>query len=94
MKSMATIHMGEAELARDLHAALAKVQQGVEIVIEHDRRPVAVIRAPLGKGRLLSECIALAEARATSAIPDDGFMKDVAEGITERSKPWDPPSWE
>lgn len=94
VNSMATIHMSEAELTRDLHSVLAKVQQGVEIVIEHDDRPVAVIRAPLGQGRLLSECIALAEVRATSAIPDDGFMKDVAEGIAERSKPWNPRSWD
>ena len=91
---MATVHMSEAEVARDLHAVLAKVQQGVEIVIEQDHRPIAVIRPALGKGRLLSECIALADARVTAAIPDEGFMKDVAEGITERSQPWNPPSWD
>jgi len=34
MGTMATVHMSEAEVARDLHAALAKVQQGVEIVIK------------------------------------------------------------
>jgi antitoxin (DNA-binding transcriptional repressor) of toxin-antitoxin stability system len=43
---MDTVHMSEAELARDLHAVLAKVQQGFEIVIEQDNRPVAVIKAP------------------------------------------------
>jgi antitoxin (DNA-binding transcriptional repressor) of toxin-antitoxin stability system len=86
--------MSEAEVARDLHAVLAKVQQGVEVVIEQDHRPVAVIRSPLPKGRLLSESIALAEARGTTAVPDEGFMQDVAEGIAERSKPWNPPSWE
>jgi antitoxin (DNA-binding transcriptional repressor) of toxin-antitoxin stability system len=86
--------MSEAELARDLHSVLAKVQQGVEVVIEQDHRPVAVIRSPPAKGRLLSESIALAEARGTTAIPDQGFMKDVAEGIAERSEPWAPPSWD
>ncbi len=30
--------MSVAEVARDLHAALAKVQQGVEIVIEQNHR--------------------------------------------------------
>lgn len=94
MKSMATVHMSEAEVARDLHAVLAKVQQGVEIVIEQDDRPIAVIRSPSAKGRLLSECIAQAEVRGTTAVPDEEFMKDVAEGITERSKPWKPPSWD
>jgi antitoxin (DNA-binding transcriptional repressor) of toxin-antitoxin stability system len=91
---MATVHMTEAEVARDLHSVLAKVRQGVEVVIEQDHQPVAVIRSPLAKGRLLSECIALAEARGTTAILDDGYMNDVAEGIEERSKPWNPQSWE
>ena len=86
--------MSEAEVARDLHAVLAKVQQGIEVVIEQDHRPVSIVRSPFPKGRLLSECIALAEARGTTAIPDEGFVKDVEEGIAERSKPWNPPNWE
>jgi hypothetical protein len=32
-------------------------------------------------------------ARGTSAIPDEGFMKDVEEGIAERGQPWNPPNW-
>jgi antitoxin (DNA-binding transcriptional repressor) of toxin-antitoxin stability system len=91
---MGTLRITEAELARDVHAILAKVQQGVEVVVEQDHRPVATIRTPLPKGRLLSESIALAEARGTTAIPDEGFMKDVEEGIAERSQPWNPPTWE
>ena len=86
--------MTESELARDLHAVLAKVQQGFEVVVEQDHRPVAVIRPALPMGRLLSECIALAEARGATAVPDQGFMIDVAEGIAERSKSWPPPTWE
>lgn len=86
--------MTEAELARDLHSVLAKVQQGVEVVVEQDHRPVAVIRSPLPKGRLLSECIAAAEARGSIATLDEGFMKDVEEGIASRSQPWNPPAWE
>ena len=38
------VHMSEAEVAHDLHAALARVQQGIEIVIERDHRPIAVLR--------------------------------------------------
>lgn len=94
MEDMATVHMTESEVARDLHAVLARVQQGVEVVVVQDHRAVAVIRSPHPRGRPLSECIKLAEARGTAAIPDEGFMKDVAEGIAERSKPWNPPSWE
>ena len=94
IEDMSTLHMTESEVTRDLHAVLAKVQMGVEVVVEQDHRPVAVIRSPLLKGRLLSECIALAEARGTTGIPDKGFMKDIAEGIEARSRPWNPPSWE
>jgi len=71
---------------------LAKV--GLEVVIEQDHRPVAVIRPPLPRGRLLSECIALAEARGSTATLDEGFMKGVEEGIASRSRPWEPPAWE
>jgi len=94
IESMAEVHMTEAEVARDLHGVLAKVQQGVEVVVEQDHRPVAVIRSPLPKGRLLSECIALAEARGSVATLDEGFMKDVEEGIVSRSGRWSPPAWE
>ncbi len=91
---MGTLRVTEAELARDIHSVLAKVREGAEVVIEQDHRPVAVIRSPFPKGRLLSECIALAEARGSTATLDEGFMKDVEEGIASRSRPWNPPSWE
>jgi antitoxin (DNA-binding transcriptional repressor) of toxin-antitoxin stability system len=91
---MAQVHMTEAEVARDLHEVIARVQQGVEVVVEQDHRPVAVIGSPQLKGRLLSECIVIAEARSSTATLDRGFMKDVEEGISSRSKPWIPPAWE
>ena len=94
IEEMATVRITEAELARDIHAVLAKVQEGVEVIVEQDHRPVAVIRTPLAKGRLLSECIALAEARGSAVTLDEGFMKEVEEGIASRSQPWNPPSWE
>jgi len=61
---MAIVRMSEADVARDLHAALAKVQQGVEIVFEQDHRPVAVLKpsAFTRPGRKLSECITLTKA--------------------------------
>jgi hypothetical protein len=94
IKSIARVHMIEDEVARDLQGVLVIVQQGVEVVVEQDHRPVAVIRSPLPKGRLLCECIALAEARGSTATLDEGFMKDVEEGIASRSQPWKPPAWE
>jgi hypothetical protein len=91
---MGTVRITEAELVRDVHAVLEKVKDGAEIVVERDHHAVAMIRSPIFKGRLLSECIALAEARGSTATLDDGFMKDVEEGIASRSQPWNPPSWE
>jgi antitoxin (DNA-binding transcriptional repressor) of toxin-antitoxin stability system len=86
MGGMASVHMSEAEVARDLHAVLAKVQQGVEIVIEQDHRPVAVLRPSQSgtPGRKLSECIALAtayeEKLCYAPIPDADFARDVQAG--------------
>lgn len=98
MEVMATVHMSEAEVARDLHAVLAKVRQGVEIVIEQDQRPVAVLKpsAPARPGRKLSECIAMAEAYEAklgdAPIPDEEFSGDVHAGIDARRDLFEPPA--
>lgn len=94
IESMATLRITEAELARDVHAVLAKVQEGVEVIVEQDHRPVATIKPPQRSGRPISECIASARASGSKATLDGGFGKDVEEGIRERSQPWTPPSWE
>jgi antitoxin (DNA-binding transcriptional repressor) of toxin-antitoxin stability system len=73
---------------------LAKVRQGVEVVIEQDHRPVAVISPPKGPGRPIDECIALAKASGSKVTLDEGFAKDVEEGIRDRQQPWNPPSWD
>lgn len=91
---MSTLRITEAELARDLAAVLAKVRDGIEVIVERDHCPVATIRRPLSGGQLLSESAARAEARGARAIPDEGFAADVEQGITERSQPWNPPRWE
>ena len=33
-------------------------------------------------------------AGGSTATLDEGFMKDVEEGVTRRSQPWTPPTWE
>jgi antitoxin (DNA-binding transcriptional repressor) of toxin-antitoxin stability system len=94
IEEMATVRITEAELARDIHAVLAKVRQGVEVVIEEDSRPVAVIKAPVVKGRKISEVIAALEASGANAVLDEDFARDVEEGIRARRQPWNPPSWD
>ena len=95
---MATVHITEAELARDIHAVLAKVQEGVEVIVEQDHRPVAVIKAPQGPGRRISECIALAKAYeekfGCAPVPDSDFAKDVQAAIDAHREPLNPPAWD
>ena len=94
MKWMASVHMSEAEVARDLRAVLAKVQQGVEIVIERENMPVAVIRSSKPVGRMLSEIVDELKARHSLAVMDDDFARDVEEGINAQREPWNPTSWD
>jgi antitoxin (DNA-binding transcriptional repressor) of toxin-antitoxin stability system len=89
-----TVHMTEAELARDLHTVLEKVRQGVEVIIEQDSRPVAVLKAPVVKGRMISEVLADLKARGSNAVIDDDFARDIEEGIKAHRDPWNPPSWD
>lgn len=91
---MGTLHISEAELARDPFAVLAKVEEGVEVIVERDHRPVASIKSPKRSGRPVSECIASAMASGSKTTLDGDFAKDVEEGIRERSQPWNPPSWD
>jgi len=95
---MATVRITEAELARDIHAVLAKVQEGVEVIVEQDHRPVAVIKTPTGPGRKISECIALAKAHEAklgyAPVPDADFAKDVQAAIEAHREPLNPPEWD
>ena len=90
------VHVSEADAARDLAALLQRVQAGVEVIIERDAQPLAVIRAAAPAHRTISECIALAEAheKETGDAPvlDADFASDVEEIIRNR-KPWTPPTW-
>ena len=90
---MAQIHMSEAEVARDLRAVLDKVRQGVEVVVEQDARPVAVIRTPPVPGRSIDECIAIAKARGSQASMDEEFVNDLKEVLNQRT-PLDTTRWD
>lgn len=89
--------MTEAELVKDIQSVLEKVQQGLEVVVERNHLPVAVLRPASPQRRTISECIALAEQRekergyAVGLDPD--FAADV-EQIVRNRKPWNPPPWD
>jgi antitoxin (DNA-binding transcriptional repressor) of toxin-antitoxin stability system len=91
-------HITETELARDTNAVLAKVQEGVEVIVEQDHRPVAIIKTLPAPGRKISESIALAKAYERSLgyapVPDADFAKDVQAAIDVHGEPLNPPSWD
>jgi antitoxin (DNA-binding transcriptional repressor) of toxin-antitoxin stability system len=91
------IHISEIEAANNFASLLARVRAGAEVVIEHDKLPVAVIHAPVPPRRTISECIALAKVHEeeTGKVPimDTDFATDMEEIIKNREV-WNPPTWE
>jgi antitoxin (DNA-binding transcriptional repressor) of toxin-antitoxin stability system len=94
IESMATVHMSYNEVSNNFAAVLENIRKGVEVVVEQDHRPVALICLPTRSGRPISECIASAKASGSKVTLDGGFAHDVEEGIRERQEPWNPPSWD
>jgi hypothetical protein len=94
IEDMAVLHITESELARDVYAALEKVQGGAEIIVERDARPVAVLKAPAFRGRPIEECIASATAHGSHTTLDDEFGKDLEDIIGSRRAPLSPPAWD
>ena len=95
---MATIHISEAEAARDFAALLARVRAGEEIVIEREASPAVVLRVAVEpRGRLLSESLALAKKHAEELgyepVMDAEFAADLEEIIRYR-KPRDMSAWD
>ena len=90
---MATIHISEAEAARDFAALLARVRAGAEVVIENGTLPVAVLRAPAAPRRSIEECIALLPDDST-AVMDEDFASDVETAVADHREPLNPPAWD
>jgi antitoxin (DNA-binding transcriptional repressor) of toxin-antitoxin stability system len=91
------IRVSDTEAVGNFGSLLDSVRAGAEVVIEHDERPVAVVRAAEPARRTISECIALAEAHAKELghepTLDPDFAADLADIIANR-QPWKPPAWE
>ncbi len=90
-----TLHLTEAEFARDIHAILARVRdEGLQVIVEHSSRPVAIIRRPEAPGRKLSECIAIAKAYeghlGYAPLPDADFAADVQAAVDAHREPLKP----
>ena len=93
-RDIGTLRIGDAYLARDPYAVLARVEEGVEVIVERNHRPLATIKTPKRSGRPISEYISSARTSDSKVILDGDFGKDVEEGIREHSQPWNPPSWD
>lgn len=94
IEHMATLHMTEAELVKNITAVLAKVREGAEIVIEEDCRAIAVIKPSASGGRLISDILQDARQRNSTITLDEDFGKDMEEIIASHQQPWNPPSWD
>jgi antitoxin (DNA-binding transcriptional repressor) of toxin-antitoxin stability system len=89
------IHVSDSEAVSDFSSLLARVRKGIEAIIEHNGRAIAVLApARIGPGRRLSESIALAEEHACSATLDGGFEKDLDQVLKSHREPLSPPVWE
>ena len=89
------IRMSDSDAAGNFASLLERVRAGDEVVIEHDARPVAVVRPPEPvRGRLLSESIALAEAHGSTVTLDGDFARDLKEVINSHREPLNPPAWD
>jgi len=92
---MATIYIPEPEAERDFAAVMAHVRAGAEVEIVDHGETVAVVSRPVKRpGRLLSEVIALMEARGSTATVDEDFARDIEAVIAAHPEPLDPPAWD
>ncbi len=83
--------MSEAEIAANFEAALEKVRQGLEVIVEHEHQPIAVLRAAEPPRRKISECIAMLSADSTATIDAD-FAADVEAAIAAHRESLGPPA--
>jgi antitoxin (DNA-binding transcriptional repressor) of toxin-antitoxin stability system len=88
------VHLSQAEAIRDIASILERVERGAEVVVEKDRRPAVVIQPAPRPGRLLSECIALADSHGSTLTLDEDFGKDLEAIIQARREPLDSSQWD
>jgi antitoxin (DNA-binding transcriptional repressor) of toxin-antitoxin stability system len=90
---MGTIHIPEAEAARNFAALMASVRAGAEVVIENGAFPVAVLHASAPPRRTIEECIALLPENS-SAILDEDFAGDVTAAVASHREPLTASAWD
>ncbi len=90
------VFISDADAASDFESLLARMRNGITVVIQHEDRPIAVVQPVEPLRRTIFECIAVAKAHeeesGTAPILDAGFASDV-ERILRDHEPWQPPEW-
>ncbi len=92
---MATIHISEADAAKDFGGLIDRVQGGDEVVIEREDKVVAVLRDAEAefKPRTLSESLAILKEiereRGYATVMDEDFAADMREVVAMRAT-WNP----
>lgn len=89
-----TVRISEADLARNVHSVLERVQQGSEVIVERNDQPVAVIRSPHCSGRPIVDILREARQRNSRVTLDRDFAKDLDDVIANHGQAWNPPSWD
>jgi antitoxin (DNA-binding transcriptional repressor) of toxin-antitoxin stability system len=90
---MAVLHISESELARNTRSVLDQLEAGVEIVIERNAKPVAVLRATEPRRRKLSEIIASLPENSMATVDND-FAADVQDFIERHREPLGASKWD
>ncbi len=93
IESMVQVRISDLEIAGNFAAALAKVRQGMEVIVEHEHQPVAVLRAMEREPRTISEILALMPKESTGVM-DAEFARDIEAVIEGHREPVDASNWE
>jgi antitoxin (DNA-binding transcriptional repressor) of toxin-antitoxin stability system len=93
IKAMTRVHMSELEVAKNFAAALEKVRQGAEVIVESNHQPVAVLSPVVPPRRRISEVLARMPKNSTATM-DAGFARDIAAAIEAHREPLEPPAWD
>jgi antitoxin (DNA-binding transcriptional repressor) of toxin-antitoxin stability system len=87
------VRISEGDLLQNLRSVMQRVQAGIEVVIERDAQPLAVIRSAEPVRRTISECIALMPLESSATIDPD-FASDVDAAIAAHREALEPPDWD
>ena len=90
---MGTVHISDADAARDFAGLIARVRAGAEVVIESGSIPVAVLQSPAPVRRTVEECLALLPEDSIATVDED-FASDVEAAVAAHREAMDASVWD